>query len=189
MSKNILYYSNYCDNSKKLLQILSQSSIQNDIHFICIDKRVKMPDGRTQVLLKDGSQGLLPPNVTKVPALMLVNNGFHVLFGDQIYQHLQPKEKAAQNHATNFQGEPDAFSFNAFSTSGITSDQFSFLDMNADDLLAKGNGGTRQMFNYVTVQDNGAGMSIETPPDDYSPDKVNESAVQQYQQQRNQLKQ
>ena len=103
MSKNILYYSNYCDNSKKLLQILSQSSIQNDNHFICIDKRVKMPDGSTHVLLKDGSQVLLPPNVTKVPALMLVNNGFHVLFGDQIYQHLQPKEKAVQNTATNFQ--------------------------------------------------------------------------------------
>ena len=61
--------------------------------------------------------------------------------------------------------------------------------MNADDLLAKGNGGTRQMFNYVTVLDNSDGMTIETPPDDYSPDKVNESAIEQYQQQRNQLKQ
>ena len=50
-------------------------------------------------------------------------------------------------------------------------------------------GGTRQMFNYAMVQDNGVGMNIETPPDDYSPDKVNESAIQQYQQQRNQLKQ
>ena len=138
MSKNILYYSNYCDNSKKLLQILSQTSIQKELHFICIDKRVNMPDGSIHVILKDGSQVLLPPNVTKVPALMLVNNGFHILFGDQIYQHLQPKEKIAQNHATNFQGEPDAFSFNAFSSSGINSDQYSFLDMNADELLAKG---------------------------------------------------
>jgi len=62
------------------------------------------------------------------------------------------------------------------------------LDMDADELSAKGNGGTRQMFNYVTVQDD-VNMSIETPPDDYSPDKVNESSIQQYEQQRNQLKQ
>jgi hypothetical protein len=189
MSKNILYYSNYCDNSKKLLQILSQTSIQKEIHFICIDKRVNMPDGSIHVILKDGSQVLLPPTVTKVPALMLVNNGFHILFGDQIYQHLQPKEKIVQNQATNFQGEPDAFTFNNFSTSGISSDQYSFLDMPADELLAKGSGGTRQMFNYAMVEDNGMGMNIQTPPDDYSPDKVNESAIEQYQQQRNQLKQ
>jgi len=188
MSNNILYYSNYCDNSKKLLQILSQSRIKDDIHFICIDKRMQMPDGSTHIILKDGSHVLLPPNVTKVPALMLVNNGFHILFGDQIYQHLQPKEKSMQNKATNNQGEPDAFSFNAFSSSGISSDQYSFLDMNADELSAKGNGGTRQMFNYVTVQED-VNMSIETPPDDYSPDKVNESSIQQYEQQRNQLKQ
>jgi len=189
MSNNILYYSNYCDNSKKLLQILSTSRIKDKLHFICIDKRIKMEDGSINILLKDGSKVLLPPNVTKVPALMLVNNGYHILFGDQIYQHLQPKEEAVQQQATNNQGEPDAFSFNAFSTSGISSDQYSFLDMNADDLLARGNGGTRQMFNYVTVQEEGSSMNIETPPDDYTPDKVNESAVQQYQQQRNQLKQ
>jgi hypothetical protein len=189
MSNNILYYSNYCDNSKKLLQILSKSRVKNNLHFISIDKRMKMNDGSINILLKDGSQVLLPPNVTKVPALMLVNNGFHVLFGDQIYQHLQPKEEAVQREVTNNQGEPDAFTFNAFSASGITSDQYSFLDMNADDLLAKGDGGTRQMFNYVTVQEEASNMSIETPPDDYSPDKVNDSAVQQYQQQRNQLKQ
>ena len=51
MSNNILYYSNYCDNSKKLLQILSQSRIKDDIHFICIDKRMQMPDDSTHIIL------------------------------------------------------------------------------------------------------------------------------------------
>jgi hypothetical protein len=95
--------------------------------------------------------------------------------------------------------EPDAFSFNAFSPSGITSDQYSFLDMHADDMLAKGQGhaddmlakgqgGLRQMHNYVNFNEEGI-MSIETPPDNYAPDKVNEGALQQYEQQRNELKQ
>ena len=37
----ILYYSNYCEHSRKLLQSLSKTDIKKDIHFICIDKRVK----------------------------------------------------------------------------------------------------------------------------------------------------
>lgn len=189
MSQNILYYSNFCDNCKKLLQVLSRSQIKDELHFLCVDKRVKMPDGSIQLLIKNGQQVLLPPTITKVPALMLVNNGFHVLFGDQIYQHLQPKEKQAQNAATMNQGEPDAFSFASFSPSGITSDQYSFLDMHADDLLAKGQGGLRQMHNYVNFNEDGM-MSIETPPDNYTADKVDDSQMQQYQQQRNnQLKQ
>lgn len=188
MSNNILYYSNYCDNCKKLLQILSRSQLKEELHFLCIDKRVTMPDGSTQLLIKNGQQVLLPPTVTKVPALMLVNNGFHVLFGDQIYQHLQPKEKQIQNKATLNQGEPDAFTFAAFSPSGITSDQYSFLDMAADDLLAKGTGGLRQMHNYVNFNEDGM-MNIQTPPDDYSPDKVDDGQMQQYELQRNQLKQ
>ena len=202
MSNNILYYSNYCDNCKKLLQILSRTQIKDELHFLCIDKRVTMPDGSVQLLIKNGQQVLLPPTITKVPALMLVNNGFHVLFGDQIYQHLQPKEKNAQAQGQGqgqrpgqsgsvgglMSSEPDAFSFNAFSPSGITSDQYSFLDMHADDMLAKGQGGLRQMHNYVNFNEEGI-MSIETPPDNYAPDKVNEGALQQYEQQRNELKQ
>ena len=59
-----------------------------------------------------------------------------------------------QKTATNNQGEPDAFTFASFSPSGITSDQYSFLDTNADDLLAKGSGGLRQMHNYVNINNN-----------------------------------
>ena len=37
----ILYYSTYCDNCNKLLQIISTSNSKKDMHFINIDKRVK----------------------------------------------------------------------------------------------------------------------------------------------------
>jgi hypothetical protein len=182
MSSDILYYSNYCENCKKILQILSKSKLKNDLHFICIDRRISMPDGSINILMKNGENILLPPTITKVPALLLVNNGYHVLFGEQIYQHLQPKENSFNNKATNNQGEPSAFTFSDFSSSGITSDQYSFLDMSSDDLLAKGSGGLRQMYNYVSLNNN---VSIETPPDDYVPDKIDENAMQEYISQRN----
>jgi hypothetical protein len=38
---SILYYSKFCEHSNKLLQTLSKTNVQKDIHFICIDKRVK----------------------------------------------------------------------------------------------------------------------------------------------------
>ena len=38
----ILYYSKYCNNSKSIIEQLSKSSIKDDIHFVCIDKRKKI---------------------------------------------------------------------------------------------------------------------------------------------------
>lgn len=39
---SILYYSNYCENCKGLLQTISKwPSVQKDMHFLNIDKRAK----------------------------------------------------------------------------------------------------------------------------------------------------
>ena len=35
----IIYYSNFCENCKKLLNVISKTDLQKTIHFICIDKR------------------------------------------------------------------------------------------------------------------------------------------------------
>lgn len=37
----VLYYSNFCENCKKIVGHLSKSSVKNDLHYICIDKRIK----------------------------------------------------------------------------------------------------------------------------------------------------
>jgi hypothetical protein len=179
---NILYYSNYCNNCKKLLEILQKTKTRESIHFLCIDQRQQNSDGSLSILLKNGSKILLPPTIVKVPALLLPNNGFQVLFGDQIYQHLQPKEKMMMNQATKFQGEPDAFGFDSLGSYGVSSDAFSFLDMNSDDLSAKGNGGLRQMYNYVNINDDG--VTIETPPDTYEPDKIKDGELEKYEKKR-----
>ena len=61
------------------------------------------------------------------------------------------------------------------------SDSFSFLDQEADDLSTKGQGGVRQMHHYTTLNHND---SIETPPEDYQPDKIGNISMEQLQQQR-----
>ena len=78
---SIFYYSNYCDNCKGLLQVISQSEVKNDMHFISLDNRVKKPNGATYVVLSNGQEILLPPTITKVPALLLLNRGHRVVFG------------------------------------------------------------------------------------------------------------
>ena len=60
----VLYYSNYCQNSSKILQILSKQQIKQDIHFICIDKRIKKEDGATYIILNNLKEVILPPNIT-----------------------------------------------------------------------------------------------------------------------------
>ena len=149
---NILYYSKYCEVCKKYLQILSKSDIQKDIHFICIDKRVKDPNGKTYIILENGQKIILPENVTKVPALLLLNKGYQVLYGEQILEYLKPRQQQEIRQATQNNMEPMAFSLGGGGSFGdIVSDQYSFLDQNPEDLAADGNGGMRQMHNYVDL--------------------------------------
>lgn len=148
----ILYYSRYCDVCKKYLQILSKSEHQKDIHFICIDKRTKDSNNKTYIILENSQKIILPDNVTKVPALLLLNQGYEVLFGDQILQYLKPVKQQEIKRATQNNMEPMAFSLgNGGNFGDIVSDQYSFLDQDANELKADGNGGMRQMHNYVDL--------------------------------------
>jgi hypothetical protein len=158
---SILYYSNFCEHSKKLLQALSKSQVSKDLHFICIDKRTKGPDNKIYVVLENGQKIVMPENVTKVPALLLLNQNYAVLYGDEIYNHLKPKQEVITRQATSNNMEPMAFSLGGGT---IASDQYSFLDMDSEDLNTKGNGGMRQMHNYVPLTYSDV---ITTPKDEH----------------------
>jgi hypothetical protein len=74
----------------------------------------------------------------------------------EIKGYLASKIKQAVAVATQEQMEPSAFSFSGGGMSSIVSDNYSFLDMNADDLSAEGSGGMRQLHNYVSINDMGS---------------------------------
>jgi hypothetical protein len=104
----------------------------------------------------------MPENVNRVPALLLLNQGFNVLYGEAILQHLKPKQEAQVKQATFNNLEPMAFSFGS-GMSNIVSDNYSFLDMDSESLSAKGSGGIRQMHNYVDLN---YADQISTPADE-----------------------
>ena len=181
---SIIYYSNFCEKSKKLLQVLSKSACSKEIPFLCLDKREKAQNGTTYLVLENGEKILLPPQVNRVPALLLLNQGNQILYGDQILQHLSPKETEINQIATNNNGEPAPFSLTSdFMGHGVASDTYSFWDQSSEEMLAKGNGGMRQMYNYSTIDYSNTGK-IETPPDTYTPDKVGQVSLEQLQQNR-----
>ena len=164
----VLYYSNYCDKCKNIVGKLAKTELVKTIHFVCIDKR-NVKNNKTYVILESNQEVLLPEMITRVPALLLINNNFKVYFGEDILEYLKPIEKININKATQQQGEPDTYQINNSFGYGVVSDNYSFLDQTSHELSAKGNGGTRQIHNYATIDYN---ESIETPPEDYKPDTI-----------------
>ena len=163
----ILYYSKYCEVCKKYLQQLSKSNVQKDIHFICIDKRIKEANNKTYIILDNGQKIILPENVTKVPALLLLKQDYQVLFGEQILQYLKPRQQEEIRVATKNNIEPMAFSLGGGGSFGdVVSDQYSFLDQAPEELEAKGNGGMRQMHNYMDLNSAFSGTVTNTGSND-----------------------
>ena len=120
---DILYYSNFCKHSQKVLQTLAKTQVVDKISFICIDKRVRDPkNNQVYIQLENGGKVVLPPNIHSVPALLLVKKNYQVIYG-------------GNNHCN------------------IVSEQFTFYNMSPDELSCKGTGGMRQMYNYVSAKD------------------------------------
>jgi len=182
---DILYYSNFCKHSQKLVQTLVKANMSDKISFICIDKRTKDPKtNQIYLILENGSKVIMPPNIHSVPALLLVNQKYRVVLGDEIMQHYHPQLKSKNERATNYNGEPMGFFLGSSSGgSNIMSEQYTLYNMTPEELSAKGKGGNRQMYNYVSAGDDI--QFINTPADTYRPDKVSNSiTIDTLQQQR-----
>lgn len=179
----ILYYSNFCEPSQKLLKTITKTQNTNNMHFICIDKRVKENDGKIYIVLQNGQKILMPDNVTRVPALLLLKQNYKVIYGDDIYKHLSPQVTQQVQQATRNNMEPvnfqDGFSsFSGFGGGSVVSDNYSFLDQSDTELSVKGDGGVRQMHNYVSLNES-MNMNIKLPQDDfdYKTDKIKEGEM------------
>ena len=94
------------------------------IHFVNIDNRYK-DNNKTYILLPNGQTLSMPPHVTKVPALMLIDS-YNVMYGNEIYDYLKPKEEKMKQQNTMNNGEPLAFSAGEM---GGMSDNNAYLDL------------------------------------------------------------
>ena len=172
---SILYYSNFCQHSKSLIQAVGRTpEITKDMHFICIDKRVKRGD-KTYIVLENGQEIVMPSSVTMVPALLLLNDNHRIIYGQDIMKYFQPRQQVVTKVATQNNMEPQAFAIGGGGY-GSMSDSFSYFDMDAEDLSAKGSGGMRQMHNFVPLD---YADKITTPQDevDYKAPKISQDVT------------
>ena len=168
-----LYYSNNCKHSQRVLQFLVKGNLADKLNFLCIDKRRRDPNNnQIYIHLENGQRVIMPPNVHSVPALLLVKQSYRVVLGDDIIQYYQ----TAASHETKkrIQREViDPVGSSLMQSSGgmnIMSEAYTMYNLTPDELSAKGNSGRRQMYNYVSANDEV--ISINTPPDTYHPDKI-----------------
>jgi hypothetical protein len=205
----ILYYSNFCNNSKNVINNISKKMFK--IHYLNIDKRTII-NGETYIILENGKNIIFPKNIAHVPALLTIDKKCEVIYGNDIInfllrqqqnqqqnhqqmqqqtqhqqpqmqqqqqqqqqQHTQPQNQQLQ-HTTpshlqtegynNMTNSPDPTFFSLSCTnsnlqSSIASDNFSFLDMEANELSTKGDGGVKQLHHYSTIHDDQRIMTME----------------------------
>ena len=168
---DVLYYSNNCKHCQKLLAHLAKIGVLEKYNFICIDRRSVDPNTRqVSITLDRGVKASLPPNVSRVPTLLLVNQKFTAIIGDEIYNYVNANVKKDQdptNLAVENGGEPIGYILSPSSGGvNIISETYTMYNAPPEELSAKGTGGTRQMHNYVSVSRDQA--SIHTPQDQSS---------------------
>ena len=172
---DILYYSNHCPHSQKVIHFISRAGLIDKINAICIDKRITDPTtGQIFIQLENGKKIMLPPNIQSVPALLMVKHNYRALLGNDIIKYFEPSVKEQTEQAQG-NGEPVGMSI-ATSSAGvaIVSEQYTLYDLSPDDLSAKSTSGKRPMYHYVSAQSHQP-YQIPTPPDTYRPDKVDPS--------------
>lgn len=183
---DVLYYSNYCKYSQNIIQFITKNNLTDQLNFICIDKRQKDPqNGQMYIILENGNKVLLPPNIQNVPALLLTQKNYNVVLGESIIEYLKPRLKEKISAATFNNGEPTGFNLNDNAYKfNVSSEQYTFYNMSADELSGNGTGENRNLQNYVSASS--ANESINTPADKYRPDKLsNNVTIDMIQQQRN----
>jgi hypothetical protein len=172
---DVLYYSNNCKHCQKLLAHLAKIGVLEKYNFICIDRRSVDPNTRqVSITLDRGVKASLPPNVSRVPTLLLVNQKFTAIIGDEIYNYVNANVKKDQdpnNLAVENGGEPIGYILSPSSGGvNIISETYTMYNAPPEELSAKGTGGTRQMHNYVSVSRDPA--SIQTPQDQSSKNQL-----------------
>jgi len=173
-----LYYSNNCKHSQRVLQFLVKGNLAEKINFLCIDKRRRDPNNNQMyIILENGQRVVMPPNVNSVPALLLVKHSYRVILGDDIIQHFQTAASVETKKRIMREPIDPVGSSIMLSTGGmnIVSEPYTMYNLTPDELSAKGSSGRRQMYNYVSANDEI--ISINTPPDAYQPDKISQNVT------------
>jgi hypothetical protein len=156
---DILYYSNQCQHSRKLLDYISKNSLIDQLNCICIDKRTTDPaTGQLYVQRDNGKYIMIPPNVHAVPALLIAKDNYKTLYANDIVNYLNPIVSAKISRATGVNGEPVA---NSAFYSDVSSDKYTFYNGRISDTMSN-----YSITNHIDQ------MHITTPAETYKSNKM-----------------
>jgi hypothetical protein len=184
-TKHLLYFSNYCKHSKTLLEEMNSKSLLDKVELLCIDNRY-IKDNITYISVQNNQYMPLPPMINSVPTLCILPN-HEILKGNEIVHYFLPISKTIHEERNQVNLEPNPFSIGGECNSahGVYSDNFSFWDTDQKELSASGNGGTKQMYNYVSVHEPND-EQIYTPQEETN-DKKNINLEELQQQRQNEI--
>ena len=86
MTKDLCFYSNYCDFSKEILTLITKKNLRNNILLVCID------NGKYQI----------PPCITHVPSLLNAARD-SIYIEDGLVKYLEEKAKTLYPQDENIQ--------------------------------------------------------------------------------------
>tara|TARA_Y100001970_G_scaffold190230_1_gene231306 strand:- start:126 stop:716 length:591 start_codon:yes stop_codon:yes gene_type:complete len=181
-----LYYSNHCEKCKELLNFLYKTPLRDKFKYVCIDNRVR-EGNQLFIILNNGHKFPLPSQIQNVPTLLNPETN-ELYVGEQIKNFLIPPQQKIQRQNQQINNDPDAFTFgiNSGSSFGVNSDSYSYLNQSESEMKAQGNGGMKQLYNYVTLN-NYDQQKINTPDEeDNREQKIGNISLESLEQQRNQ---
>jgi hypothetical protein len=190
---DILYYSNHCKHSQKVVQFIAKNNLIDKISCICVDRRVRdTNNNQLYIVLENGKRVIMPPNVHSVPALLQVKKNYSVVLGEKIIEYFQTTflggggARVGDIKYNANANEPIGYNlFGITQNSNIVSEPYTNYNMTPTELSSKGRSEKRLMYNYVPATHKT--IYIQTPPDTYRPDKVSQDiTIDKLQQQRNQ---
>jgi hypothetical protein len=144
----VLYYGKTCHHSQQLLLQVAKQGISDKLRFVPVDQQVRRGD-QLMAILDNGSQVLVPPGVTAVPALLDIRDK-NIYMGPEVGKRLAAEAERAARAATGAEKEPMAYT----DISSGTSTTFSFVGDDPEALLAKGTGRTDVPSHYAGIHDN-----------------------------------
>ena len=171
---DILYYSNHCKHSQKLIQYIAKRNLIEKLSCVCIDNRSRdSQNNNIMITLENGSKIYLPPSIQSVPTILRKSKNHTLILGyEQIVSFLQGESKYINQQETRSEilqtnNEPISYGFSSTSYMGY------------DNPI-------QSMSNLVSVD---SSNSINAPDETYKPDKLSSDVtVDKLLEQRNSIK-
>lgn len=94
--KYVLFYSNRCDISNRLLAEINRThpKWKEQIIFLCIDHKIRDPITKNiMIVLENGEHIQMPTQVKTTPCLLIKETCYNYIEGDIIFSFLRDEEK------------------------------------------------------------------------------------------------